>query len=222
MSDDLKIQVTRRTDFGKGASRKARRDGMIPAVVYGHGADPVHLLMPAQETSLAVRNPNALMTVVSRGEEHMVLPKDIQRHPLRQTVDHLDLIEVRRGEKVVVDVTVHVEGELAPGTTYNLEEPTVPVEAEATNLPESVTISLEGREPGDHVHATDIRVPTGAVLQLDDDHVIANVYEPIEQDLGEEPETEAGAIEEAPEDEGEIIGEDLAAESAEGESSSED
>ena len=203
MSDKIKIQVTKRTEFGKGASRQARRDGLIPAVVYGHGTEPVHLLMPAQETTLAVRNPNALLTVVSEGEEHMVLPKDIQRNPLKQTVEHLDLIEVSRGEKVIVDVTVHVEGEAAPGTVFNLEEVTVPVEAEATHLPESVTISIEGREAGDHVYAQDVQVPAGSVLQLDDDYVIATVSEEIAQDLGEEPETEAaeGEAAEAPEGE---------------------
>nr|WDS96062.1 50S ribosomal protein L25 [Micrococcus sp.] len=193
MSDKIKIQVTKRTDFGKGASRQARRDGFIPAVVYGHGAEPVHLLMPAQETSLAVRNPNALLTVVSEGEEHMVLPKDIQRNPLKQTVDHLDLIEVRRGEKVIVDVTVHVEGEAAHGTAFNLEESTVPVEAEATHLPEFVTINIEGREVGDHVYGKDVQLPAGTTLQLDDDYVIATVSEPVVQDLGEEPEAEEGA-----------------------------
>ena len=132
MSDQLKIKVTRRTDFGKGAARQARRAGLIPAVVYGHGQEPVHLLLPAQETTLAVRNPNALLTVVNEaGEEHLVLPKDIQRHAIKDTVDHLDLIEVRRGEKVVVEVTVQVEGEVAPGNEYVLDYVTVPVEADA-------------------------------------------------------------------------------------------
>ena len=195
MSDKVKIQVTKRTDFGKGASRQARRDGLIPAVVYGHGADPVHLLLPAQETTLAVRNPNALLTVVSEGEEHMVLPKDIQRHPLKQTVEHLDLIEVRRGEKVVVDVTVHVEGEVAQGAAFNLEEATVPVEAEATHLPEFVTIDIEGREIGQHVHAGDVQLPAGTTLQLEDDCIIATVSEPVVQDLGEEPEAEGETAE---------------------------
>ena len=118
-------------------------------------------------------------------------------------MEHLDLIEVRRGEKVIVDVTVHVEGEAAPGTVFNLEEVTVPVEAEATHLPESVTISIEGREAGDHVYAQDVQVPAGSVLQLEDDYVIATVSEEIAQDLGEEPETEAaeGEAAEAPEGE---------------------
>lgn len=215
MSDQIKLKVTRRTDFGKGASRQARRAGQIPAVVYGHGAEPIHLLLPAQETTLAVRNPNALLTVVNEaGEEHMVLPKDIQRHPIRQTVDHLDLIEVRRGEKVVVEVPVHVEGELstAVDAEYVLDYPTVPVEAEATDLPENVLISVEGREPGQHVYATDVQVPAGVTLQLEDEIVIATVSEVVEQDLGDESVQEEQAAESAEGAEGE------SEESAEGES----
>ncbi|QCP08603.1 50S ribosomal protein L25/general stress protein Ctc [Micrococcus luteus] len=207
MSD--KIKVTRRTDFGKGAARQARRAGLIPAVVYGHGQDPIHLLLPAQETTLAVRNPNALLTVVNEaGEEHLVLPKDIQRHALKDTVEHLDLIEVRRGEKVVVDVTVHVEGEVAKGNDYVLDHVTVPLEAEATHLPESVTISVEGREAGEHVYATDVQVPAGTTLQLEDEIVIATVSEVVEQDLGDESVQEEQAAE----------GEAAEGESAEGES----
>ena len=196
MSDKIKIKVTRRTEFGKGAARQARRAGLIPAVVYGHGQDPIHLLLPAQETTLAVRNPNALLTVVNEaGEEHLVLPKDIQRHALKDTVEHLDLIEVRRGEKVVVDVTVHVEGEVAKGNDYVLDHVTVPVEAEATHLPESVTISVEGREAGEHVYATDVQVPAGTTLQLEDEIVIATVSEVVEQDLGDESVQEEQAAE---------------------------
>lgn len=178
MSDMTKIQVTLREDFGKGAARQARRAGQIPAVVYGHGGDPVHILMPAQETTLAVRNPNALLTLVHDGQEHLVLPKDIQRNALKQTVDHLDLLVVRRGEKVVVDVSVHVEGETAPSTVFNLEEATVPVLAEATHLPEYVTINIEGREAGDHVYGRDVQVPAGTTLELAEDYVIATISEP--------------------------------------------
>lgn len=196
MSDQIKLKVTRRTDFGKGAARQARRDGKIPAVVYGHGAEPLHLLLPARETTLAVRNPNALLTVVNElGEEYMVLPKEIQRHALKNTVDHLDLIEVRRGEKVVVDVPVHVEGEVAEGTEYVLDYTTVPLEAEATHLPENVTISVEGRAAGEHVYAPDVQIPAGSTLQLEDEIVIATVSEVVEQDLGDESVQEEQAAE---------------------------
>lgn len=198
MSDMTKIQVTLREDFGKGAARQARRAGQIPAVVYGHGGDPVHILMPAQETTLAVRNPNALLTLVHDGQEHLVLPKDIQRNALKQTVDHLDLLVVRRGEKVVVDVSVHVEGETAPSTVFNLEEATVPVLAEATHLPEYVTINIEGREAGDHVYGRDVQVPAGTTLELAEDYVIATISEPTVQDLGETEEGEQSESGEVP------------------------
>jgi large subunit ribosomal protein L25 len=193
MSEDIKIQVSLRDDFGKGASRQARRDGKIPAVVYGHGGDPVHLLLPAQETTLAVRNPNALLTLVREGNENMVLPKAIQRNAIKQTIEHIDFILVRKGEKVVVDVPVHVEGETAPGTTFNLEEASVPVLAEATHLPETVTITIEGREAGQHVFARDIQLPAGTTLELEDDYVIATVSELTAQDLGETEGTAAEA-----------------------------
>jgi large subunit ribosomal protein L25 len=201
MSDMIKIQVTLRDDFGKGAARQARRAGKIPAVVYGHGTDPVHILLPAQETTLAVRNPNALLTLVHDGEEHLVLPKDIQRNFLKQTVDHLDLLVVRKGEKVVVDVPVHVEGETAPNTVFNLEEATVSVLAEATHLPDNVTIDIEGRTAGQHVYGRDIQLPAGTTLELDEDYVIATISEPTVQDLGEtgEESTEAAAASEGSE-----------------------
>ncbi|MDY6054815.1 50S ribosomal protein L25/general stress protein Ctc [Micrococcus sp.] len=196
MSDKTILKATQRTEFGKGAARQARRAGQIPAVVYGHGQEPVHLLLPARETTLAVRNPNALLTVMDEsGEERLVLPKDIQRDALKQTVDHLDLIEVRRGEKVVVDVPVHVEGEVAPGHEYVLDYATVPLEADATDLPESVTISVEGREAGDHVYAPNVTLPAGTTLQLDDEIVIATVSEVVEQDLGDESVQEEQAAE---------------------------
>jgi large subunit ribosomal protein L25 len=200
MSDMIKIQVTLREDFGKGAARQARRAGQIPAVVYGHGTDPVHILLPAQQTTLAVRNPNALLTLVHDGEEHLVLPKDIQRNFIKQTVDHLDLLVVRKGEKVVVDVSVHVEGEAAPNTVFNLEEATVPVLAEATNLPDNVTINIEGRTAGEHVYGRDIQLPAGTTLELEDDYVIATISEPVTQDLGETGEgaESAEAASEAP------------------------
>ena len=189
-SDRIRIPAEVRTESGKGAARQARREGKVPAVVYGHGTDPQHILLPAHQTFLAVRNPNALLTLDIEGEEQMVLPKEIQRHVIREDLLHLDLLIVRRGEKVIVDVPVTVEGETAPSTVFNLEEVSVSVEAEATDLPESVTINIEGREAGDHVYATDIITAEGVVVQLDDDHVIATVSEPVEVDLGEEPEEE--------------------------------
>lgn len=199
MSDNTKLNGELRDDFGKGAARQARRAGKIPAVIYGHGAEPIHVLLPAQATTLAVRQSNALLTIVVDGEDHVALVKDIQRHALKMTVDHLDLLTVRRGEKVTVDVNVHVEGEVAPGAVFNLEYPTVSLEAEALNLPESVTVNIDGREAGDNVLASDIQLPEGATLLLEADTVIATVAAPVEADLGESEEGEASA--EAPSEE---------------------
>ncbi|WBL18879.1 50S ribosomal protein L25/general stress protein Ctc [Citricoccus sp. NR2] len=216
MSDRIKLQVETRDDFGKGASRRARREGKIPAVIYGHGTEPKHILMPGQETFLAVRNPNALLTLVNGGEETMALPKDVQRDPLKDTIDHIDLLIVRKGEKVTVDVYVEVEGEVAPGAIHNLEEVTVPVEADALKLPERVTVSVEGREPGEHLHTTDVVVDGEGEVLLEEDHVIVTVNEVVEQDLGEETEDADAA-------EGEEVAEGKAAEGEEsGESAESD
>jgi large subunit ribosomal protein L25 len=193
MSDLVKIPAELRSDFGKGAARQARRDHKIPAVVYGHGAEPIHVLLPSQQTTLAVRHSNALLVLDVEGEEHMALVKDIQRHALKQTVDHLDLLTVRKGEKVTVDVSVHVEGEVAPGAVLDLEQFTVSVEAEATHLPESVTLNVEGREAGDNILASELALPQGTSLLIDADTVIATVYVPAAADLGEEG--EAGSAE---------------------------
>lgn len=190
-SDRITLSAERRTDSGKGAARRARRDGKVPAVMYGHGTEPEHLLLPAHATFLAVRNPNALLTLDIEGEEQMVLPREIQRDIVRDDVLHLDLLIVRRGEKVVVEVSVVVEGTAAPNTVFNLEEASVSVEAEATHLPESVTINIDGREAGDHVYAKDIITQEGVVVQLDDDYVIATISEPVDVDLGETTDEEA-------------------------------
>ncbi|RII41970.1 50S ribosomal protein L25/general stress protein Ctc [Galactobacter valiniphilus] len=192
MSETQKIAAETRDDFGKGSARQARRDGKIPAVIYGHGADPIHILLPARETTLAVRTANAVLDLVVDGQEHIALVKDIQRHPLRQTVDHLDLLTVKKGEKVQVEVNVHVEGEVASGLVLNLELNTVPVLADALNLPENVTLNVEGAEAGT-LTADALVLPKGAELELEADVVVAVVAEPEEQDLPEEEAAEAEA-----------------------------
>ncbi|BBE22129.1 50S ribosomal protein L25 [Arthrobacter sp. MN05-02] len=188
---EQKLAAHVRTEFGKGAARQARRANMIPAVVYGHGADPIHVLLPAKATTLAVRTANALLTLDIDGEDHLALVKDIQRNPLKQIVEHLDLLTVRRGEKVQVDVAIHVEGEPAADVVSNLEANTVLVEANATDLPETLTVSIEGRTVGEHVHASDIVLPAGVVLLVDADTLIVNLSGESEQDLGETPESDA-------------------------------
>jgi large subunit ribosomal protein L25 len=181
---EQKLPAEVRSEFGKGAARQARRANKIPAVIYGHGGDPIHVLLPAKATTLAVRTPNALLTLEVDGEDHMALAKDIQRNPLKQIIEHIDLLTVRKGEKVEVDVTIHVEGEAAPDVVVNLESNTVLVEAEATHLPESLTVNIEGRQVGEHIHASDIELPAGTRLLIDADTLIVNLAAPSVQDLG--------------------------------------
>ncbi|MDK7083720.1 50S ribosomal protein L25/general stress protein Ctc [Pseudoglutamicibacter cumminsii] len=191
------IDAEVREDFGKGSARRARRDGQIPAVVYGHGAEPEHLLLPAHQTTLAVRQANAILSLKVAGDEHLVMVKDIQRHPLRQTVDHLDLLIVKRGEKVSVNVYLDYQGEVAPGLAASLDIQEVTVLADALNIPDTLVVNLEGREEGS-VLATDIELPEGVELEIDPETVIATVEEPQEIELPEDEETE-GAGEEAAE-----------------------
>jgi large subunit ribosomal protein L25 len=186
MTDQIKIAAELRTDFGKGAARQARRAARIPAVIYGHGLEPLHVLLPAQQTTLAVRQANALLVLDVDGEEHLALVKDIQRHALKQTVDHLDLLTVRKGEKVQVEVRLHVEGEVAHGAVLDVELFTILVEADATSLPESITVNVEGREAGNHVLASELELPQGASLVEAEDAVVATVSTPTVADLGEE------------------------------------
>ena len=189
MSDKIVISAELRTEFGKGAARKARRAGLIPAVIYGHGDEPRHILLPNHETTLAVRNPNALITLDIEGKEQMVLPQDIQRDAIYRSVDHVDLLAVRKGEKVVVDIPVEVVGEPAAGFEYLLDQVNVPVEADATALPENVTIDITDRD--ENALPEHLQIPAGSTLQLDDmESPIVTIYEPQEQDLGEDEDSE--------------------------------
>lgn len=190
---EQKLAAELRTDFGKGAARQARRANKIPAVIYGHGADPIHVLLPAKETTLAVRHGNALLSIDVDGETHLALAKDVQRNSLKRIVEHLDLLTVISGEKVTVEVSIHVEGEPKPGVTTNLEQTTVTVEADATHLPESLTVNLDGHGAGDHVYASDIRLPKGTTLLTDPETLIINVTSLTDQDLGESDATAAEA-----------------------------
>jgi large subunit ribosomal protein L25 len=181
---EQKLPAEVRTEFGKGAARQARRANKIPAVIYGTVETP-STYCSLEGTTLAVRTPNALLTLEVDGEDHLALAKDIQRNPLKQIIEHIDLLTVRRGEKVEVDVTIHIEGEAAPDVVVNLESNTVLVEAEATHLPESLTVNIEGRQVGEHIHASDIQLPSGVRLLVDPDTLIVNLAAPTVQDLGE-------------------------------------
>ncbi|MBT2595516.1 50S ribosomal protein L25/general stress protein Ctc [Arthrobacter sp. ISL-72] len=189
---EQKLAAEVRTEFGKGYARRARMANLIPAVIYGHGAEPIHITLPAKATTLAVRTANALLSLDINGEGHLALVKDIQRDPIKQIIEHIDLLTVRQGEKVTVDIPVHVVGEVAPGNVYNLELTVVSLEAEATHLPTAVEVDIEGRGAGEHVHASDLVLPKGAVLLTDAEALVVNISEAVE----EEP-TEAEAASEA-------------------------
>ncbi|MEW1904242.1 MULTISPECIES: 50S ribosomal protein L25/general stress protein Ctc [unclassified Streptomyces] len=174
---EVKIAASARSEFGKGAARRIRRANQVPVVLYGHGTDPVHLTLPGHELLLALRTPNVLLSLDIDGKgQELAIPKAVQRDPLKGFLEHVDLILVKRGEKVTVEVPVQAEGELAAGG--NLLEHvlnTLSVEAEATHLPESFSVSVEGLEAGASVLAKDIELPKGTTLVTDADAVVLQV-----------------------------------------------
>ncbi|MFF9341019.1 MULTISPECIES: 50S ribosomal protein L25/general stress protein Ctc [unclassified Streptomyces] len=174
---EVKLAAAVRTEFGKGAARKIRRAAAVPAVLYGHGTDPVHLTLPAHETAMALRTPNVLLSLEIEGKgSELAIPKAAQRDPLKGSLEHVDLILVNRGEKVTVEIVVETEGDLAPGA-FLVENVlnTLSVEAEATHIPESVTVSIEGLSAGDSVHAKDIALPKGTTLVTDPEAVVIQI-----------------------------------------------
>ncbi|MGV9276974.1 50S ribosomal protein L25/general stress protein Ctc [Streptomyces griseosporeus] len=195
---EVKLTAETRTEFGKGAARRIRRDNKVPGVLYGHGSEPLHLTLPGHDLLLALRTPNVLISLDIDGKtQELAIPKAVQRDPLKGFLEHVDLLLVKRGEKVTVEIPVVAEGELAPGG--NLLEHVLnalPVEAEATHIPEQVTVSVEGLEAGASVHAKDIKLPNGVTLAVDEDAVVLQVLQ--------------AQAEEAAEGEGEGEGEEAA------------
>ncbi|OMH31382.1 50S ribosomal protein L25/general stress protein Ctc [Tersicoccus sp. Bi-70] len=188
------LTATSRTEFGKGAARRIRATNQIPAVIYSNGAEPLHVTLPGHQTMLVVRTVNALLEIDVQGENHLTLVKDVQRNPVTQLIEHIDLQGVRRGEKVTVDVLVHVVGEQADPNAYvNLDQNSISVEADATAIPESFEADITGREIGDHLYVSDLALPAGVSLVTDAETLLVNISEPTVQDLGEEPETEETA-----------------------------
>ena len=177
MSDQLKIKVTRRTDFGKGAARQARRAGQVPAVVYGHGTEPRHLLLEEHATRLALRsNDNALVELdLASGETLLALAKDVQRHPIRPGVQHVDFLLVDRNERVDVEVPVTVIGEAAPGTIHMIEAATVMVSAPAVSVPEAIEVDVTGVAAGTVLTLADITLPKGVEAVADAETAVVNV-----------------------------------------------
>lgn len=188
MVDIINIPGTLRTEFGKGYARRVRQNSQIPAVIYGHGAEPLHVILPGHDMMLASRNPNAVLEINVDGEGHLAMIKEVQRHAVRPEILHIDLLTVRRGERVEVEIPVHVEGEVAPTAVHNVEENVLVIEADALKVPQSVVVDIEGLEPGEHVYAKDITLPSGVSLISEEELLVINVSEPVQQDLGEEPE----------------------------------
>ena len=193
-----KITAEKRNEFGKGAARRIRRENKIPAVVYGHGNDPIHLTLPGHATMMALKHggANALLELDIEGDEQLALTKQVQVDPIRRVLEHIDFVAVRRGEKVTVDVPIHTVGDAAPETLVVTENSTVQVEAEATHIPEFIEVSVEGAEAGTQILASDLVIPEGSTLLVDPETLIVNVTEQIsaealEAEL-EEAEAEAG------------------------------
>lgn len=187
------LTVAVRSETGKGASRRARRDGKVPAVLYGHGTDPQHLELPAHDYAAVLRNAgtNAVLVLDIGGKEQLALTKALDIHPIRRTIQHADLLVVKRGEKVIVEVNVVLEGESFPGTLVTSDATVVEIEAEALSIPEQLTISIEGAEAGTQVTAGELELPKGVTLISDPELLLVNVVEPR---VVEEPsEEEAGA-----------------------------
>jgi large subunit ribosomal protein L25 len=208
------LTVTVRTETGKGASRRARRDGKIPAVLYGHGAAPQHLELPGHDFAAVLRRSgtNAVLTLDIAGKEQLALTKALDIHPIRRTIQHADLLVVRRGEKVVVEVDVVVEGEAGPDTLVTLETDAIEIEAEALSIPEQLTVSVEGVGPGTQFTAGQITLPAGVNLISDPELLVVNVVNaPTAEDLEEEGAGEVAEGEEAAAAEEEEAGEAEAA-----------
>jgi len=185
VSNKLLTEV--RESFGKGAARKIRAVGKIPAVIYGHGTAPQHVTLPGHEVALILRKSNQILELDIAGKIQLALVKDVQKDPVLQIIEHIDLIVVRKGEKVTVDVSIHLEGEALPGNNVNQDANTISLEAEATHIPESITVSIAGATDGLQIFAKDLVLPTGSSLISDPDTLIVAITTAGEQDLGDAP-----------------------------------
>jgi large subunit ribosomal protein L25 len=193
---EVKLTAELRTEFGKGAARRIRRAHKVPAVLYGHGTDPIHISLPGHETLLALRTANALLSIEVNGSSQLALPKQVQRDPLKHTIEHVDLVIVRRGEKVTVEVPVHLEGEAGPDTLVVVDHNAIPIEAEATHIPQQIVVSIEELPAGTQILARDLQLPDGSSVDLDPETLIVNItnaptVEALEAELAE-AEAEAG------------------------------
>ncbi|GAB2483109.1 50S ribosomal protein L25/general stress protein Ctc [Luteococcus sediminum] len=216
MADEILIPAEIRTEFGKGAARRIRRADKVPAVLYGHGTDPLHLALPGHQTLLALRQANVLLTLDVPGEQkRLALPKQVQRDVLTGFLEHVDLLIVKRGEKVTVEVPVVLLGEAASETLVNQDLTSLPIEADATKIPEQIEVSIEGLEAGTQITVADITLPEGSTFNGEPETLIVGINEAAELD------TESSA--EGEEAEGDLVeateeGETTGGGSSEGES----
>ena len=190
---EVHIAAETRTEFGKGAARRTRREGRVPAVLYGHGTETRHLSLPGHALMLALKTPNVLLYLdgLTKGSE-IALPKAVQRDPVRGVIEHVDLILVRRGEKVTVEIPVRLTGQIAAGDgMLNQQLVQIPLEADATNIPQGIDVDVTGMEVGQSVHASDLKLPPGITLQVDPETLVLAVI----ARTAEEPAEEAEAAE---------------------------
>lgn len=190
---DTKVVAEVRENFGKGYARRLRAAGKIPAVIYGHGTDPVHVSLPGHQVSLLIRRANAVLELDVAGKQQLTLVKDVQKDPVHQIIEHIDLLVVKKGEKIQVDVPVVVVGEPFAGTIANLDNATVLLEVEATHIPQNIEVDVEGLEDGTHITAADLTLPKGASLVVDPETLIVAVSVPTAALAAEEEIAEADA-----------------------------
>ena len=197
---ESKMAAVSRTEFGKGAARRTRRAGLVPAVLYGHGTDPVHLSLPGHELLLALRVANAVLEIsIDEGKTQLALAKQVQRDPIRSDIAHGDLVSVRKGEKVTVEVQLVVVGSVPADRMVLMDQQTIALEVEATHIPTSVEIDVTGLEIGDSIAAKDLKLPQGAVFPGSPDDLMLSVSAtPSQEALDAELATDAGTPAAAP------------------------
>jgi len=201
---EIRLVGIERTEFGKGAARRLRRNSLIPAVMYELGETPTHVALPEHETMLALRQANVLFNIITNGKSQLAVTKSVQRDPVRQIIEHLDLLKVRAGEKITVEVPIVIVGESADGTIHLVELQNVSLQAEATHLPQSLEVDITGLEEGHQVKAGDLVLPTGSVLESDPELTVVHITVPkeeaeetAEETEGEETEAAEGETEAA-------------------------
>lgn len=190
---DTKVQAELRENFGKGFARRLRAAGKIPAVIYGHGTDPVHVALPGHQTALLIRRANAVLELDVNGDHQLTLVKDVQKDPVHQIIEHIDLLVVRKGERVQVEVPIVVVGEPFAGTIANLDAQTIALEVEATHIPQHIEVDVEGLEDGTHITAADLKLPKGAALAADPEVLVVAISVPAATLAAEEEIAEADA-----------------------------